>query len=352
MVLTTSVLQEGINVKNIGFTDVVFIEDSYFPRPEPLKQFINRFRVKDNDRKYYHYFKERRDQTSWKYEDRFEEDREQLLKKGGLTTYHSKASDDRYLTDKGGVNDFSLMFKSSSDFFRSLNRQEFNWYLTRNYHIDIVQDPYEPEDIKLKKRGGEERQIIAQLIQDDLEGFCGSVAQLSMNPKWKAQFMGQSINHAYIESNLRKCTTILEKYLALQSLHKEPLKLLIDEDGKIDSDQNLSTKLHLLRLQKAYLHPVNLQDQVLQRKLKGFIDKINLKQDLDWDTVNRLWNDITIDKSGYIVYTFIALNSNWGHDRSNGVYFLKENDRDKAKKHSKAWWRHMPVRGQLELFAD
>src|SRR5690606_1354751 len=51
LVLTTSLIDEGLSIEQEGFTDVVFIETSYAPRPEPIKQFFARFRNENNERK-------------------------------------------------------------------------------------------------------------------------------------------------------------------------------------------------------------------------------------------------------------------------------------------------------------
>ena len=47
LIITTSVIDEGLSIRQNGFTDVVFIEPDYKPMPEALKQFFARFRNED-----------------------------------------------------------------------------------------------------------------------------------------------------------------------------------------------------------------------------------------------------------------------------------------------------------------
>src|SRR5690606_22582772 len=67
LVLTTSLIDEGLSIDQEGFTDVVFIETDYNPRPEPIKQFFARFRNEDKDRKNYLYLRTKKDQTAGRF---------------------------------------------------------------------------------------------------------------------------------------------------------------------------------------------------------------------------------------------------------------------------------------------
>ena len=53
LIITTSVIDEGLSIRQNGFTDAVFIETDYKPMPEALKQFFARFRNEDINRKNY-----------------------------------------------------------------------------------------------------------------------------------------------------------------------------------------------------------------------------------------------------------------------------------------------------------
>ena len=63
LILTTSLIDEGVSIKQNGFSDVVFIETNYNPRPEAIKQFFARFRNADNTRKNIAYLRQKIDQT-------------------------------------------------------------------------------------------------------------------------------------------------------------------------------------------------------------------------------------------------------------------------------------------------
>src|SRR5699024_4259800 len=62
LVITTSLIHEGLSIRKNDFTDVVIIESSYSPRPEPIKQFFARFRNVDAGRTNYLYLKRKNDQ--------------------------------------------------------------------------------------------------------------------------------------------------------------------------------------------------------------------------------------------------------------------------------------------------
>ena len=80
LVITTSIIDEGLSIKQSGFTDAVFIETDYKPMPESVKQFFARFRNADQNRKNYFYYKETKDQTlrSWNPYHAFSETKKKL----------------------------------------------------------------------------------------------------------------------------------------------------------------------------------------------------------------------------------------------------------------------------------
>ncbi|MDA9804341.1 hypothetical protein N9B77_06470, partial [Flavobacteriaceae bacterium] len=144
--ITTSIIDEGLSIKQSGFTDAVFIETDYKPMPESVKQFFARFRNADQNRKNYFYYKETKDQTlrSWNPYHAFSETKKNLTtdaktfdvndtdKKGIIST--------RYLYyENSSVNDYALAYDIASTFFGMMTKQEYIHFLELNYNINIIE---------------------------------------------------------------------------------------------------------------------------------------------------------------------------------------------------------------------
>src|SRR5690606_31519627 len=119
LVLTTSLIDEGLSIEQEGFTDVVFIETSYAPRPEPIKQFFARFRNENNERKNYLYLRSKNDQEpkrfnpEWMYNETFralKNDQTESIDHDVISTYNSIFSNKPYFNDDYTINEFYLAF--------------------------------------------------------------------------------------------------------------------------------------------------------------------------------------------------------------------------------------------------
>ena len=143
IVLTTSIIDEGISLEQKGFTDVVFIDGvSYNPRPEAVKQFFARFRDHDPNRRNYYYRKARKMDHGY---NSIIEEYTNIIKE--LEHYREIDSDlkgvfnsDEYLYSNNKVNPYFVAFKASQSYFERLSPFEFKRFLESNYNIALISD--------------------------------------------------------------------------------------------------------------------------------------------------------------------------------------------------------------------
>lgn len=153
IILTTAIIDEGLNIydKQKAFSDVVFIDSDYTPRPESLKQFFARFRNDDSDRLNYHYRKFKKDQDiinwnwEWDYNKRLKNLVEDVEGIEDFNSYNDLANDGKFYYPDHSVNKYALGYSVTEQFFERLTIAEANEYLKQNYNLDIQVDAIEFE---------------------------------------------------------------------------------------------------------------------------------------------------------------------------------------------------------------
>lgn len=176
VVLTTSIIDEGVNIKQLGFTDVVFIETGYTPRPEAVKQFFARFRLEDPNRKNYLYLRTRKDQTPTNYKPLrdFDNVKDELisLKNGEVFTSSSTGIAGNYdnfvidNTDK--INLYYLAYFITGNLFAYLNTDQYLTYLEANYNLKLsINKTYEVTATEKKPSVAELKKSLAKIWLDD-----------------------------------------------------------------------------------------------------------------------------------------------------------------------------------------
>ena len=147
LVLTTSIIDEGLSIKQSGFTDVVFIETEYKPMPESVKQFFARFRNEDENRKNYFYYKQTNNQTliSWNPNFAFLQRKKNLIEDTKNFNVNDTDKKDNTSTkylyyENSFVNDYALAYDVSKSFFSMMTKQEYIHFLELNYNINIIEN--------------------------------------------------------------------------------------------------------------------------------------------------------------------------------------------------------------------
>ena len=144
VVLSTSLIDEGLSINQTDFDQVVFIEaNNYYPRPEAIKQYFARLRKPKDSVEYYFY----RKYTVNGATTYFNEDAQFNLKKAALEerevvdrhTYRDIYNDDSLYYSDGRVNKASLGYAVSQEALANYTPYMFDRYLM-NYGIEIVRD--------------------------------------------------------------------------------------------------------------------------------------------------------------------------------------------------------------------
>lgn len=162
IVFTTSLIDEGLSIDQAGFTDVIFIETDYNPRPEPIKQFFARFRNEDANRKNYLYLRKKKCQipTCFRPQELFENGVEALQNNTNdesmdvLTTYDNLFSNNNYYYNNENINPYYLAFASTELLFQKMNIEQFLAYLKLNYNLGFTRnDSYEVRKLETNENG-------------------------------------------------------------------------------------------------------------------------------------------------------------------------------------------------------
>jgi len=171
VIFTTALIDEGISILQDGFSDVVFIEKDYSPRPEPIKQFSARFRIDDPNRTFYLYLREKKKQepTNFDPEMFFTSDLHELQNEADnqdvatdvLNTYNHMFSNNNYYYDNGTVNQYYLAYAVTKVLYERMNNAQFIEYLERNYNLSFTIDKtYEIQKIKAPTNAAKDLKIL------------------------------------------------------------------------------------------------------------------------------------------------------------------------------------------------
>lgn len=147
LIFTTSLIDEGLSIEQVGFSDIVFIETNYNPRPEQVKQFFARFRNEAPERKNYLYLRTKNNQTPTRFypETMFDNDlttleneRAQMEAKEVLTTYNNLFSNNNFYYNNATVNPYYLAYAVTEVLFSYFNNVQFLEYLESNYNLSFT----------------------------------------------------------------------------------------------------------------------------------------------------------------------------------------------------------------------
>lgn len=295
LVLTTSLIDEGLSINQANFSDVVFIETSYLPRPEPIKQFFARFRNKDNKRKNYLYLRKKIDQTPSRYKPDFvfkemfkglKDDSDSFEADEVLTSYNAVFSNDRFYYVDGEINPYYLAYYVTDIFFSTLNSSQFLEYLKTNYNLLGRINTDFDFDKKIMSLNKSERKKIKQLIAfywiNNYDEVLQVLALHTQSKKLKNELIIKQMFikpalQDFVVNQIKDFENLFNKYNKLFSLGVEnPNEVLIkSEIGKeitLNSDLKYKEHLMLLQLEKTVNEPQNAADRRTAMKLSNIVD--------------------------------------------------------------------------------
>ena len=310
LVITTSIIDEGLSIKQSGFTDVVFIETDYKPMPESVKQFFARFRNEDPNRKNYFYYKETKDQTlrSWNPNYEFLETKKNLTaeaetfdvndtdKKGIIST--------KYLYyENSSVNDYALAYDVAKKFFAIMTKQEYVNFLELNYNINIIENKTHIstnyDTTQSKEQSKNNKKVVATkwlnnkdevlnalyVITDNL-GLKKSIAYIGLNPS----------NEIYnlVSTNLKTFENLHKSSITLERLGvNDADDILIDKAKNTPIDiRNINRQIQFYQNLDIINNPKTKTDEKNKEKLLNFIAASKKLKIINNKTLFIEWNKL------------------------------------------------------------
>lgn len=296
LILTTSLIDEGLSIDQNGFTDVVFIETSYTPRPEPIKQFFARFRNEDPERKNYLYLRSKIDQTpnrfylSWAYK----KTSEALENAFDDSSYKTNFDNTNFYYDDGQINKFYLGYSVSDSLFAGMNNDQFKDFLEVNYNLRLTKNKdfdfeiYESLDRKkLKKK-------FAKHWLKSKDSVFQILALHTLDPRIKKeipirQMYFEPKTESFIICYLKDFEKLYKRQKTLLSLGiEDPDLYLIDfENHTLTSESKYKKDLIIIRLKKTIEDPKNESDKKTADKFRSFANWCEMTKEFTYSQMCR-----------------------------------------------------------------
>lgn len=325
LILTTSIIDEGLSIKQSGFSDVVFIETDYKPMPESVKQFFARFRNEDANRKNYFYYRETKNQTfkSWNPYYAFSESKRNLITDAESfnvnETEKKDISNTKYLYyEDASLNEYALSFDISTTFFNMMTKQEYIHFLEINYNINIIEVKNHictNYDTTESKRQSEQNKILVvtnwlnnkdeilnamYIITDNLE-LKKSISYIGLKPN--DEIYNLVSDNLKIFEDLHKNSNILEK-LNVSNVDS----ILIDTaKTKLIDTRTINRKIKLFQNIDTIKNPKTKTDEKNKTKLITFLTQAKQLKTKNNKTLFKVWNSLRCNSKKPSYYNLIDL---------------------------------------------
>lgn len=339
IVLTTGLIDEGINIKQMGFTDVVFIETEFNPQPEPLKQFFARFRNTDNNRKNYHYYRKKKDQTPkyWNEKKDYHQRLEVLTnnKIDDFNSYEDLTNDNNFFYLNRKINKYYLGYEVLTKFYKFFNHYEFNYYLINNFNLSIeIDTSYSQlcvDDSEISQSKKNIKQQIAEQVHVNWGNIETAISRITTDKQLKKNIedIGQPVPDKtldLVQNNIKVFESVCRYYYSfLESGENKPLSFITDGVTLMDS-RTINRKLKLFQTINLINKPKTKRDLINQKKLKIFLKDIQNQKFLDHSTIMRQWKRQNITnndsyKNKHLI-DLIEQFTLWRYDGNNNKFYL------------------------------
>ena len=307
LVLTTSIIDEGLSIEQEGFTDVVFIETEYNPMAESLKQFYARFRNIDPNRKNYFYYRETNNQTIINYDPLYDFDKTKKKLIEDAETFDVNETDKKDISntkhlyyDNRTVKDYRLAYDTSSSFFKKLTTEEYIYFLETNYNINfIVNNEYKKTQIdttKSKEVRDKNKKIIATSWLNQKDEILDALYDLTDDSEIKKTiaFMGMKPSddiYELVSGNIKFFGKLQSSGSTLEMLGvKDVDGILINHQKMIpNNQQNINRKIKLYQNLDTIQNPKTNTDEINKNKILDFIDAAGAIKNHKKGAILRLW---------------------------------------------------------------
>lgn len=289
LVLTTSLIDEGLSIKQKGFTDVVFIENTYKPMPESVKQFFARFRNEDPQRKNYFYFRESKDQilNSWNPYFAFNQTKSDLIedaKQRDVTESKNLdiANNDYLFYTNNKVNEYALAYDISTEFFKKATTLEYINYLEINYNLNLITNTTHQKNkidvTAIKEDRDKIKNQIAFNWLNNKDEVLNTLYRLTDNRDLKNSIDFIGINapdevYNLVQENIKEFERLHKNSIILERLEVENIdSLIIDsETMKPINSKIINSKIRLFQNLDTIKNPKTKTDVKNKNKLLSFI---------------------------------------------------------------------------------
>jgi hypothetical protein len=325
LIITTSVIDEGLSIRQNGFTDAVFIETDYKPMPEALKQFFARFRNEDINRKNYYYYRQTNDQTlrSWDpYYDFSKTKKNLILDSESFNVTETDKKDianTKYLYyQDNSVNGYALAYDISKNYFGMMTKQEYIEFLEINYNLKIIEDEthihtkYDVSESKEQKE--KNNSLIASNWLNNNDEVLSALHYISDNWELKKSMDIIGIPADDDIYNLVSANLKVFEDLHINSVHLEKLGvidadiILIDKvKAKPVDKRTVNRKIKLYQNIDTIENPKTITDKKNKAKLELFIIEAKKLKTLNEKTVNVAWNKQRCNSKKPSYYNLIDL---------------------------------------------
>lgn len=307
LVITTSVIDEGLSIKQSGFTDIVFIENQYKPMPEAVKQFFARFRNEDTERKNYFYFRETKNQSlnSWNPYYAFNLTKDQLIKDAkNRNVNESKSKDiannDYLFYSNGYVNDYALAYDVSYKLFKLATTLEYITYLEINYNLKLENnETHEREKIDttaIKEDREKTKIAIANNWLKNKDEVLNVLYRLTDNRDIKKSIDFEGLNpvdavYDLVFTNVKEFERLHSKSIILENLGTINIdsELINCETMKPISSKIVNSKIRLLQNLDTINNPKTATDIKNKNKLLNFVGEVSRLHIFNSSDLIRLW---------------------------------------------------------------
>ncbi len=326
VVLTTSIIDEGVSIDQEGFSDVVFIEKDYFPSPEPLKQFFARFRNHDPERKNYYYIKTPKDHEAknynitYEYQERSEQLSKEMKERGEVERLSNKdmANNDHLFYQDSTVNSYQLSNDINKEYFSSISREEYIHFLEENYSLTFETDysyTYKKiDDSDVRKREREARHIIGHYwlnykseVNNAILAFTQDEIMLENGDFMDVEASDEVMD--IVSNNLSAFRKMQERYLTLEELGATDIDtLLIDKRTELPYDTQIFNRHKVLYLNlKTIKSPETVTDEINKAKMEAFIEDVRKLDSFQGKDLESIWKKQKALGGRYSSYNLLDL---------------------------------------------
>lgn len=334
IVLTTSFIDEGISIEQIGFTDVVFIEGStFYPRPEAVKQFFARFRNVDPQRKNFFYRKVCAKDSVYNSMD---EEYSNLIKK--LDHYRSLDfkfkgvySSKEYLYSSGVVNPYFTAFKASQRYFGRLPAYEFNRFVELNYNIRFnVDNEYQnkTQDVDYQKEKRKDwTKTLNRYWREELDEIYSFVRQQTQDSVLKNELHAYNFpvnerSFLFFRSHMKALEGYVRKSLILSRMGLREELFIYKPNGELKAMQALNNDV---RIGASLYDYFNHSSGRTVDPLRAFIDEFRQRNRFSFKEVKHHVYQVNplIEVNKKLFVGILECFMDLYYDKRNKVYMVK-----------------------------